>query len=202
MVKKIGITGGIGAGKSIVSRLLRLKGFTVYDCDSAARSLMEQDPEVRNALIELLGTDAFQDNHLNRQFVAEMIFGDRELRERVNKVVHKAVREDFLRMADREEGAVFIESAIPVTGGLVPLMDEIWVVEADEATRIERVKKRNGLSEEQIVARIKTQQREFDSLPAEKTRYVDNDGESSLILAVESLLQNSEKNRKEKTINN
>lgn len=198
MVKKIGITGGIGAGKSIVSRLLRLKGFTVYDCDSAARSLMEQDPEVRNALIELLGTDAFQDNHLNRQFVAERIFGDKELRERVNKVVHKAVREDFLRMADREEGAVFIESAIPVTGGLVPLMDEIWVVEADEATRIERVKKRNGLSEEQIAARINSQQREFDSLPAEKTRYIDNDGDSSLILAVDRLLQDRGENRKEK----
>ncbi|MDE6792603.1 MAG: dephospho-CoA kinase, partial [Muribaculaceae bacterium] len=129
MGKKIGITGGIGAGKSIVSRLLRLKGFTVYDCDSAARSLMEQDPEVRDALTKLLGQDAFRDNHLNRQFVAERIFGDKDLRERVNKVVHKAVIEDFLRMTEREEGTVFIESAIPVTGGLVPLMDEIWVVE-------------------------------------------------------------------------
>ncbi|MDE5887900.1 MAG: dephospho-CoA kinase [Muribaculaceae bacterium] len=197
MGKKIGITGGIGAGKSIVSRLLRLKGFTVYDCDSAARSLMEQDPEVRDDLTNLLGQDAFRDNHLNRQFVAERIFGDKDLRERVNKVVHKAVREDFLRMTEREEGIVFIESAIPVTGGLVPLMDEIWVVEADEATRIERVKKRNGLSEDQIVARIKTQQEEFDSLPAEKTRYIDNDGESSLILAVERLLQDRGENRKE-----
>ncbi|MDE6008006.1 MAG: dephospho-CoA kinase, partial [Muribaculaceae bacterium] len=140
MGKKIGITGGIGAGKSIVSRLLRLKGFTVYDCDSAARSLMEQDPEVRDALTKLLGQDAFRANHLNRLFVAERIFGDKDLRERVNKVVHKAVREDFLRMTEREKGTVFIESAIPVTGGLMPLMDEIWVVEADEATRIERVK--------------------------------------------------------------
>lgn len=90
------ITGGIGSGKSVVSRVLRLNGYPVYDCDSEAKVLMETDPEVREGLKKILGNDAFFNNgKLNRKFVASIIFSDSEKRREVNGLVHEAVRKDF-----------------------------------------------------------------------------------------------------------
>ena len=188
MCRRIGITGGIGAGKSVVSRLLRLKGYKVYDCDSEAKRIMETDPDLRRELKKLLGENAYSGPCLNRKYIADIIFTDSHIREKINGLVHAAVREDFQRYAGNAETPVFVETAILSTGGFLPLVDEIWLVEAPEIVRIERVKKRNGLKEEEILERMQTQQKEFDNLPSDRTEIIVNDGESSIWKRVRNLL--------------
>lgn len=192
MGKRICITGGIGAGKSVVSRILRLKGYPVYDCDSKAKELMEGNDFLRSHLVAILGQEAFKDGKIDRKFVADRIFSDEAIRGEVNRVVHAAVRDDYDKFARGNEGVTFVETAIPQTAGFVETLDEIWEVDAPEQLRIERVKVRNGLDEESIRRRIKTQRSEFDSLPAEKRKMILNDGETSLTERISSLLQKIE----------
>lgn len=175
------ITGGIGSGKSVVSRVLRLNGFAVYDCDTEARRLMEENVIVREEIIGILGPEAYvsgdsqgKEVRLNRSFVASEIFNNDKLRNMVNAVVHRAVREDFIRFATLRHGTVFCETAIPVTSRLDRICDHIWIVTAPEEVRIERVKLRNSLSEDEIQKRIATQRDEFESLPKEKLIEIKN----------------------------
>lgn len=191
MGKIIGITGGIGAGKSVVSRLLRLRGYRVYDCDTEAKRLMETDYNLAAQLKGILGEEAYKDGHLNRGYIAERIFNDMTTRESVNRCVHKAVRDDFLRFASGIKQDVFVESAILATGGFVPLVDEIWLVDAPEETRVERVEKRNGFTREKVLERMDTQREEFKKLPEGKTKRIDNTDSGSLLETTTALLSNS-----------
>lgn len=188
-VKKIGITGGIGSGKSVVARIVRSNSFPVYDCDSEARRIMEKDPAVAQQLKAILGEECYDEGgNLNRPYVASKIFGNPEYREAVNKVVHSAVRNDFIRFAERARGKVFVESAILGSSGLADLCDEIWLVEAPEEERISRVKLRNGLSEEAVKERMAAQISEMESLPNEKIRHIDNADNAALLANVLPLI--------------
>lgn len=181
-MKIVGITGGIGSGKSVVSRILRLNGAKVYDCDTEARSIMESDPCVVRELTAILGASAYKEGGgLDRRYVAEKIFTDEVLRSLVNGVVHKAVREDFLHKASSWGDLSFCESAILATSHFDKICDEIWYVTAPEDERIIRVMKRDSLSEEEIRKRIDTQRKEFDCLPKEKVIEIRN-GDNDLLL--------------------
>lgn len=186
----IGITGGIGSGKSVVSRILRLNGLTVYDCDMEARLLMENDPVVRENLVKILGDDTYHPTgKLNRQHVSSCIFSDKELLKRVNEVVHEAVRDHFRRFICSLRRPVFCESAILVTSGLDTLCDRIWLVEAPEAERVSRVVKRSGLEESEIRQRMKSQEKEFDFRSKDKrVELIDNSGRTSLLERISCLL--------------
>lgn len=190
MASIIGITGGIGAGKSVVSRILRLKGHEVYDCDSEATRLMEDFPELRSNLRDRFGEECY-DTHgkLNRKFLASRIFCDSSHRDWVNSLVHKAVREDIARRAEGADSILFIESAIMVTSRLDGMCDEIWLVDAPEQLRIERAVERGG-SREDISRRIKAQESEYESLPPGKTRVIENGQGSALLPQIDSLLEN------------
>ena len=92
----IGITGGIGCGKSVVSRICRLRGFDVYDCDSEAKMLMDNDPLLKSAIVEILGRDILlSDGSLDRKIMAALIFSDDCKRRKVNTAVHSAVKADI-----------------------------------------------------------------------------------------------------------
>lgn len=195
------VTGGIGAGKSVVSRILRLKGFSVYDCDTRARSLMESSDEMRDGLVDIFGEECvLSDGALDRSFVASQAFSDRSLLSRLNRLVHGAVREDLVRWAsipDADEAVsalrgerriCFVESAIPVTSGLDALCDAIWLVDAPESLRLERAMARGGSCREDIVGRMDAQRAEFDSLPRDRTFVIDNSGDESLLLRIDDLL--------------
>lgn len=198
----IGITGGIGSGKSVVSRILRLKGYRVYDCDTEARRLMESHPNVREGIVAILGAEAYvkgsEENDstvaagrnsitseevwiLNRKYVASKIFSDTRLRDEVNAIVHKAVADDFLAYAQRSGGMVFCETAILATSNMDTMCDSIWVVTAPEDERIERVKRRNSLPEEEIRLRMATQREEFEQLPKDKVVEIKN-GDNDMLL--------------------
>lgn len=200
MITKICVTGGIGSGKSVICRICALKGLPIYDCDSQAKSLMQSDPQLRAFLIDLIGTDAFeQDGKLNRKLLANKIFSNDKLRTEVEREVHAAVRRDITEWLDRLEElntlnpaspvkAVIIETAIPQKSFIDKMADLIWVVDADTETRIERVKTRSELTREQILSRMASQNREFRNLPADKTSYIYNSDNDALLPQLHRLL--------------
>lgn len=179
----IGITGGIGSGKSVVSRVLRLNGLMVYDCDSEAKILMENDTQLKAGLRNVLGPETYLNNgHLNKPLISSKIFSDKETRQKVNALVHEAVRKHFLIKASQCHGKVaFCESAILASSHFDQLCSKIWLIEAPEKVRVERVKFRDNHTEEEIMLRIASQQKEFDVFPEDKLIRICNDGTSPLL---------------------
>ncbi len=155
----IAITGGIGCGKSLVSRLLRMMHYEVYDCDREARRLMEADDELRAALQGLFGPETYrQDGHLNRPHLAAQIFGDEEALRRMNGVVHPCVERDLKRWSQEQPGDVaFFESAILFECGFDRLADEVWCVSAPRELRIARTIVRDHTTRAAVEARMESQ---------------------------------------------
>ena len=183
------ITGGIGSGKSVVSRLLRCNGLPVFDCDFEAKLLMTRNPEVKKALTNSLGRDIyFEDGSLDRKKLAGMLFSDPEVRKIVNEIVHTGVRKEISECRHRISGTFFIETAIPATGGIASHCDKIWLVEAPLEERLKRVAKRDGLSESEIKKRIEVQDKEFSSLDGAKTIILENSGNNPLLCEILGLI--------------
>lgn len=153
------ITGGIGAGKSIVSRVLTAMGYPVYDCDSRARSLMDMSAEIKHAIA--LNIDAgviLPDDSIDRRLLAEIVFRNKQMLLTLNSIVHQAVRDDLARwVSDRPSALVFVETAILYESGLDKAIDSEWNVTAPTDIRVDRVIARNGLSREHVLARIEAQ---------------------------------------------
>lgn len=157
-----GIAGGIGSGKSVVSRILRLQGHDVYDCDFEARRLMEApDGVIRPQLLAKFGPEIYTDGGvLNRRYLSGIMFSDPDILKWVNATVHSAVGADISAWIDRsEEEHVWIESAILAGSGLTALCDDVWLVEAPEDVRLRRAVKR-GMAPEDAEHRIRSQQDE------------------------------------------
>lgn len=187
---KIGITGGIGSGKSVVSELLRLLDVPVYDTDSNAKRLQTEDAEIRQKFIETLGEECYLCNgQLNKPFIANKIFNDRSLLEAVNSIVHPVVKKDFENWAKIEQqkgnNIVGIESAILFEAKLNKEVDYVWVVDAPIDIRIERAILRDKNKREQIEARIRNQQTTYKDADAT----IVNDDKHSLIDQVCQLLE-------------
>ncbi|MBR6283225.1 MAG: dephospho-CoA kinase [Muribaculaceae bacterium] len=184
------ITGGIGSGKSVVTQLLRVMGWPTYDCDSRAKWLMDHSPALRQAIIALLGAEAYEGTTLNRGFVAERIFAQAQLRDRLNAIVHPAVRDDIVRWASVQTmSRCFVETALLEQSGLDMLATDVWVVDAPVAVRINRVARRNGLTKEQIAQRIASQTVYQGHV---KTYPIHNDGRIALLPQVMALLENAQ----------
>lgn len=155
---KIGITGGIGSGKSTVCRIFSLLGVPVYDSDSNARRLMNADPEVTARIRSLFGEGAYRDGELDRRLLASRIFADGKLRGELNRIVHPAVSRDFLDWAQRQRGPyVLQEAAILFESGAWRDMDAVVAVSAPEPVRIRRAMRRDSSSEEAVRARMAAQ---------------------------------------------
>lgn len=186
----IGITGGIGSGKSIVSRVLRLKGFHVYDCDYQARMLMDNSCELKEMLAEKIGPEAVDANgSINRRYIGSRVFGNPELLGWLNSVVHEMVRADFIEWRRRlgSERINFIESAILYSSGLDCMTDEVWLVSAPENMRVDRAALRDKCATEDIYRRIAAQKGEADAADA---RIIYNDHHESLLLQIDKLIIN------------
>ncbi len=179
----VGITGGIGSGKSIVSKICRIKGFPVYDCDSRAKILMHSSKSIKEKLIEIVGEQVIMSNgSINTTILADKIFSNSIIRNKVNFVVHNAVRSDIEKWIEQQKTEIiFIESAILHTSHLDEFVDSIWYVDASEEERIRRVEIRNNISKEEIKKRISSQKNEMDNLPIEKLKIINNNGQKSLV---------------------
>ncbi len=161
-MRLIAITGGIGSGKSVVSRVMNVMGYQVYDCDSRARSLMTESDDVRHQLVEAFGKETYHaDGTLNRQHLSAIAFGDDQALSRLNGIVHPATAQDLRQWADLHaaEGAkaAFVETALLRTAGLDRVVDEIWHVTAPVEVRIKRVMARSGLTAQQVRDRMEAQ---------------------------------------------
>lgn len=157
----IGITGGIGAGKSVISRILRACGHIVYDCDSNAKAIMDRDPEIRHKLAEMIDPSAINDNgSINRTRLAQIVFSDKAKLATLNAIVHSAVIRDIQVCALRTPGLFFVESAILYSSELWKYVDRIWEVTADIETRISRVTARDNATRRQVLQRIQCQKEE------------------------------------------
>lgn len=184
--KVIGLCGGIGSGKSIVSRILRTRGYKVYDCDLEAKNLMASDVRIPAELENRWSKDIFTDDGLpDRRKIADIVFSDPEELAWLNQLVHEAVRTHlgkWLSSCDEYE-TVYVESAILCSSGLSALCSEIWEITAPEDVRIFRLESRSGMNAAEARSRIKSQEAE-DALIRQSevtVRTIINDGSHSLI---------------------
>lgn len=182
---RLGITGGIGSGKSVVCCLLAMLDVPIYDSDSRAKWLMNNSLLLRERLQERFGNDIFGEGGLQRKVLAERVFSDREALAALDAIVHPAVAEDFLSWAaEREaEGAeiVGLESAILFSSGFDKFVDRCVAVVAPDELRVARAAQRDRASEEQVRARIASQMPQSEV--AERADYVVVNDEQSLLWA-------------------
>lgn len=155
---KVGITGGIGSGKSSVCKMLALRGVPIYDSDSRAKQLMVTDAELVWLVSQRFGADVYVDGMLNRQVLAARVFTDKVALAELNSMVHPAVMRDFERWAAEQQTAyVVMESAIIFEAGLDDKLDAVVAVMAPCSLRLERAMQRDGATREQIEERMRTQ---------------------------------------------
>jgi dephospho-CoA kinase len=189
MTLKIGVTGGMGSGKSMVSRLFELMGVPVYISDRESKRLTASNLSIRKELTTLLGEEVYQNGRLNKSLLASYLFGNPDRTKTINNIIHPRVREDFQGwVAARSDCSVLaIESAILIEAGFASEVDVTVMVYAPVELRLERAVKRDFSSRELVLKRIQSQM--CDEEKRELTDYVIlNDGETPLIPQVESLL--------------
>ena len=160
----VGITGGIGSGKSTIARALAERGYAVYDCDQEAKRIIAENPDVRQEIIDLLGEESFIHSsihpftHYNTAYVAQRVFADAHLLEALNAIIHPAVGLDIMKRKPD-----FVESAILYESGLDILCDRVIVIDAPEDIRIARTIARDYQGDaspaniEKVRARIRAQ---------------------------------------------
>jgi dephospho-CoA kinase len=155
---RVGLTGGIGSGKTTVAGFFRQLGVPVYNSDQRARELMEGDDDLRAAISNLLGPDAYGDTGLNRGYIASRVFRDKSLLEQLNGLVHPVVRKDFHNWAGQQKTPyVLQEAAILFENGAYRGFDKMILVTAPRDVRIRRVMDRDSVPGESVVARMENQ---------------------------------------------
>lgn len=156
--KVIGVTGGIGSGKSTVVELFKNYGIPTYTADDQAKILMNSDPELKKKVVHLLGEEAYNGNQLNRSFVASKVFSDDKLLQQLNAIVHPAVHRHFTQWANAQNSkTVMYEAAILIEQGRQDFCDLVILVTAPKEERIRRVMKRDGVSKDEVLARMNRQ---------------------------------------------
>lgn len=156
---KIGITGGIGSGKSVVSRLLEAMGVPVYIADIESKRLTDSDSAIRRELCALVGEELYVDNRLNRPLLASYLFGSLHHASEVNGIIHPRVKEDFRSWVSARScfAVLGMESAILIESGFADEVDVVVMVYAPLEIRLARAMKRDGTSRELVMRRICSQ---------------------------------------------
>lgn len=185
---KLGVTGGIGSGKTLVCQVFEKLGVAVYNADSAARALMNSHPELRAGIVQMFGEEAYGDEGLNRSYLAGIVFGDSKKLSLLNQLVHPVVRQDFLNWAELQENSPYVveEAAILFESGAHAFLDQSVLVYAPEELRIERVMKRDGMGREQVLKRMGHQMEEEEKLKL-ADHVLRNDGTRMLLPQVIAL---------------
>lgn len=192
----LGITGGIGSGKSTVSELFRLLGVPVYIADVESKRLVASSPIIREKLIKLFGKELYKENVLNKALLASHIFNDKNKLDLVNSIIHPEVEKDFGEWVARNEQCAVVaqEAAILFESGFDRLMDKIVTVYTPMEDRIKRVMKRDGIASQLVLERIKNQMPDEEKVKLSDYVVV-NDGTLSLIQQVQDILHYITKDR-------
>ncbi|EDP69875.1 putative dephospho-CoA kinase [Flavobacteriales bacterium ALC-1] len=182
----VGLTGGIGSGKTTISKYFESLGIPIYIADDEAKSLMNRSKVIKRKLVQLFGKSAYKDHKLNRPYLASKIFNDRSLLSKMNAIVHPKVASHFKRWLKKQDAPYVIkEAAIIFENNLENQYNIIITVVTDEDLRIERVMKRDEASREKIKSIIKNQLP--DAVKVKKSDFVieNNDLDSAKAQAIE-----------------
>lgn len=178
ILRIIGITGGIGSGKSSVSAILSSLGARVVDADLLAREAVGKGKGTLTEIVQAFGTGILDsEGGLDRKKLAQLVFGDKERLSDLNRIVHKAVTENIIEIVTEavnggEGGILVLDVPIPVEHGFIDVADEIWAVVADMDARIKRVMARSGMSYHEVMDRINSQMSDEEYMKiADKTVY-------------------------------
>lgn len=206
----VGITGGIGSGKSTIVQVLAARGYAVYDCDREAKRIIVENAEVRKAIIALLGTEAFVPSpqhpftgSYNTSYVSQRVFAEPELLQQLNAIVHPAVKEDIrvqsseVRVQNSEFSVLFVESAILFEAGIDSLCDRVVVVDAPEEVRLQRTIERDyhGDATEEHINKVRARMRAQQFRPSDeqkaskKVLTINNDGRTSISDLANEIIQ-------------
>lgn len=206
----VGITGGIGSGKSTIVQVLAARGYAVYDCDREAKRIIVENAEVRKAIIALLGTEAFVPSpqhpftgSYNTSYVSQRVFAEPELLQQLNAIVHPAVKEEIrvqsseVRVQNSEFSVLFVESAILFEAGIDSLCDRIVVVDAPEEVRLQRTIARDyhGEATEEHINKVRARMRAQQFRPTDeqkatkKVLTIINDGRTSISDLANEIIQ-------------
>ncbi len=177
------ITGGIGAGKSFVCNIMRQQGIDIYDCDSAAKRLMNNDPQLRRQLTQLIGHDTYTaEGMLNKATVASFLLGSEANKQRLNAIVHPAVIADYY-----QSGLTWMESAIIYEAHLEQYVDRIVAVTAPAEVRIKRIMHRDSLTYDRAAEWI-SKQADQEEVARRADFVIVNDGITDLLPQVERMI--------------
>ena len=192
---KIGLTGGIGSGKTTVATIFNSFGIPIYNSDVRAKYIMIYNIELISSIKKLLGEEAYLKKELNKPYISKKIFTTPILLQQLNELVHPKVAEDFEEWCKRQKNHAFVikEAAILIESKAYLSLDKIIVVNAPTSVRIQRVLRRDNSTLDAVEARIKNQITEN-----ERNQYADfiinNDGEASLILQVKKVIEKLKSN--------
>ena len=155
---RVGVTGGIGSGKSSVCKVFGTLGIPVFEADEEARKITESDERVKKSLCEIAGTDLYMSGFLDRKLLASLIFNDKSKLEEVNRLVHPLVFQAFGEWAGNQDAPyVIMEAAILFESGAHRLVDKTIVVTAPDDERLERVSSRSGMTISEVNERMRNQ---------------------------------------------
>lgn len=167
----IGLTGGIGSGKSTIAHYFKQQGYPVYDTDSAAKHIIVHNPAVRSQIEVLFGSEVFDGDHYRTDIVSQIVFQQPDILHRLNAIAHPAVAFDLKHWIEKNQESgfrnqdsgirtyefLFVESAILYESGLDALCDKVVEITAPIEVRVQRIMQRDGLSKAQVLARIHAQ---------------------------------------------
>jgi dephospho-CoA kinase len=199
MARRLGVTGGIGSGKTTVCRIFRVLGVPVFVADAAAREVMNNDPGIRDRINSIAGKDLYSGGELDRMELARLIFNRPEMLKSVNAAVHPVVLQIFSKWADESDAPyVIMEAAVLFESKADTYVDSVVSISAPVEERIARVMGRNELSREQVIERIKNQLE--DDEREEQSYYVINNADNEMIIPEilkihEDMLRLAEKER-------
>lgn len=167
MALHVGITGGIGSGKSYVAAIFASFGVPVYYADDRAKWLMQHSEPLQAQIIDLFGPQSYESGQLNRPYLADQIFKDESKRLALNQLVHPAVQDDFLWFAQQNSQHPYVlkEAALLLETGSHVELDRLILVVADKQTKIKRVMQRDGASEDQVLQRMAAQWTDEQKIP-------------------------------------
>lgn len=191
MARIIAISGGIGVGKSIICKILFHLGYDIYDCDSMAKRIMDNSQTIKDYIATNISKDAIQNNTINRKVLANIVFNNKVLLDKLNSIVHFEVKNDIIKWVNNHynNSKVFIETAILYQSGIDQLVDEVWEITAPDEMRIARVMKRNNLSREDVIARINSQKVTSENRTYKIIHKITNDNHQAIMPQIYQLLK-------------
>lgn len=178
---KIGLTGGIGSGKSTVAKIFEVLGVPVYYADDAAKELMNTDPQIKEAIKKIFGADAYQAEKLNRSYLASIVFADEKKLETLNALIHPATINASNAWMEKQSAPYIIkEAALLFESDAYKYLDAVIGVSSPLPQRIKRVMERDNTSEDEILKRINRQMNEEEKL--KRCQFIIHNDESTLLI--------------------